>query len=79
MRVPAVNEAFKLVERKSVKGAPILYLYGQKYMASIFCADQAEADIIRTALARGFDGLHGNMLGATIEITEGEPHAERTS
>jgi hypothetical protein len=65
--------AFKVVEGRNAKGTPIVYLYGRKYMGSLFCADQAEADALLSAL---HDGCYEQ--GITLEASTFE-QTERTS
>lgn len=47
---------FKVVERKSVKGTPVLYVYaGAKYLGSLMFADESTCDDFKLTLEVGGD------------------------
>lgn len=64
--------AFKVVEGRTVKGAAVLYVYGQKYMGSVFCTPE-EVEAFTSALEIGCEEMRVPLTSSSFD------HNERTS
>lgn len=68
---------FKVVERKSVKGEPILYFYSEeKYLGGVFFGDVASCEAFKDVLVFGTSdrvAIHG------FEFVEGAPQQKSVS